>query len=531
MGSVDTTLRLLLTGEDRSASKALKGVGWQAGQTSAGMKKMGTLAKGAAIGMIGALVGVGVAAVDFGKDSLKAFADAEKSQAMLDDAWKRFPKTADTNIEALRKYNQALQRKTGADADDVAAGQASLAMYNLTGQQIKDTTPLLVDYATKTGKDMPTAAKTMGKALLGNTKALKDMGISYKSTGDPAKDYANIMGLLKEKVGGYAESVPDAEKKSKILAASFGDLQEKVGEKLQPAMLALVDAGQGVLDWLERNPEMVEGVSTAFGALGNMMRWFWNNILLPVVKFWIHSNAEVVKGLGLILEATGRMTGNKDLENFGKGIQTAATATQEWADGLKAIPDEVSPKVDARTEAAKKKVVELDGKIKSLKDRVVTAKAKGDDKELTALRRKLAKLEREKFAAKITVGVTMNRDKDEVVYNMAGQGHVKFTARRRGGPIRAGQPYWVGEDGPEPFFPNVSGHMLSNMQARSAAIMAGSGSMGSAGGGGEVHHYHHVQIDGNVDDLTTGRNVIKAVNAAVVSAGGKGVTVREGWRR
>ena len=43
--------------------------------------------------------------------------------------------------------------------------------FGLTGKQIEDLLPLVADYAAKTGKDLPDAATTLGKALLGNTRA------------------------------------------------------------------------------------------------------------------------------------------------------------------------------------------------------------------------------------------------------------------------------------------------------------------------------------------------------------------------
>ena len=61
--------------------------------------------------------------------------------------------------------------KTKFDDDAFASGQAVLAQFKLSGKQIENLTPLLADYAAKTGKDLPTAAETLGKSFLGNTRA------------------------------------------------------------------------------------------------------------------------------------------------------------------------------------------------------------------------------------------------------------------------------------------------------------------------------------------------------------------------
>ena len=254
----DTTLKLILLGEDRSAGSSLDKVGKVAGL---------------------AFAAAGAAAIAFGKDSLDAFAEADAEQKKLEDAYRRFPGLADGNIDSLRELNEAIQRKVGADADDIAGAQAVLAQYELNEDQLRQMTPLLVDYATKTGQDMPGAAKNLGKALMGNTRAMKDLGIDFKVTGDRGADFAAIVGHLEEKVGGYAESIPEAERNQKILAASFGDLQESLGEKLQPIMIEamrglqnLTDAAQDADSVFAPLTDITLGLATAIadltGALG-----------------------------------------------------------------------------------------------------------------------------------------------------------------------------------------------------------------------------------------------------------------------
>jgi len=216
--------------------------------------------------------------------------------------------------------------------------------------------------------------------------------------------------------------------------AAMQGLSVTLGSMLLPIMTQGAEFMNSVLvPALMGATQFVKDNQAAFDGLGNMMRWFWNNVLLPVLKFWISSNAETARGIGVILEATGRLTGNKDLENFGKGVQNAATATKAWADSLKGIPDPAPVVLDARTEAGKKHVAELDTKIKGLQGKIVTATAKGDGKAVDALKRKLLALQAQKFHATITAAVTMNKAKDEIHYNMSGHGNVKFSAAATGG--------------------------------------------------------------------------------------------------
>ena len=224
---------------------------------------------------------------DFAKESVKAFAEAEEAQHRLEDAFGRFPKLADTNIEAFRALNTELGKKTRFDDDAFASGQAVLAQFDLTGTQIKNITPLLADYAAKTGQDLPGAATTLGKAFLGNTRALKELGISYKSTGDKATDIANITQLVRDKVGGFAEKEgKTATGQAAILGNQFQDLQETLGSKLLPVLMALATAGLATIDWISKNQAIVIPLISAIGLIV-IAQWAWNSAMLAWPGTWI----------------------------------------------------------------------------------------------------------------------------------------------------------------------------------------------------------------------------------------------------
>lgn len=162
------SLRFVLTGDDKTASKSLDKVGRHADGLG---KKLGGLAK-----LGGAAVGAG--AVAFGASSIKAFMEAEKAQNELAFAYKKFPKLADASLDSIKGLNSALATKTTFDDDAIASGQSVLAQFGLTGKELKKVTPLLLDYAAKTGQDLPSAAKALGMAFNGNAKALKQIGIT-----------------------------------------------------------------------------------------------------------------------------------------------------------------------------------------------------------------------------------------------------------------------------------------------------------------------------------------------------------------
>lgn len=252
MAGSERKLTVVIAGDSRGATKALGDVETKA---SGFGSKIGGLSNKAKV----AFAGLGIGVLKFGSDSVAAYSESEEAQKRLADAFDRFPKLADTSQAALQKINSALQKKTKFDDDAIASGQAVIAQFGLTGSQLESITPLLVDYASRTGKDMPAAAQDMGKALLGNAKALKNIGIKYTATGDTAKDFANIQALLSKQVGGFAEKEgTTAAGKAKILANQFGELEEQVGGFLVPALSKLASVGLTAITWLQ-NPAVRTG--------------------------------------------------------------------------------------------------------------------------------------------------------------------------------------------------------------------------------------------------------------------------------
>jgi phage-related minor tail protein len=231
-------------------------------------------------------LGVGaatVALVALGKSSVDAFVESETAQARLTDAYARFPKTANLSIEALREYNTELAKKVRFDDDALATGQATLAQFGLTGQQLRSITPLLADFAAKTGRDLPTAADTLGKAFLGNTRALKELGINYKSTGNQAKDVANITALLRQQVGGFAEKEGQtAAGRAEILKNQLGEVQEQIGSFLLPVLMTLGS-------WL---------LGTGIPALQAFASWFGEHLLPAITATWSWIQANVFPIIG-----------------------------------------------------------------------------------------------------------------------------------------------------------------------------------------------------------------------------------------
>jgi len=221
-----------------------------------------------ALGDAGRMLGAGAIAA-FGVASVKAFADAEQQTIRLQVAYQRFPALADQNIESMLKMNEQLQATTGFDNDAMAAAEAKLAMYKLTGTQIQELMPLILDYARAQNVDVVEAATNVGRAFIGNSRSLKAIGIQFKNTGDTAKDVATVMAELERTVGGTAEAFGAGTLgQIEITKQSFSDLQEEIGKQLVPALKTFLAVAKPILGWFGGLSEPAKSAIVVLTGLG-----------------------------------------------------------------------------------------------------------------------------------------------------------------------------------------------------------------------------------------------------------------------
>ena len=255
--------------ENAQNEQSLKRLRSEAGRTASSMDRLGgSIRKHQKDIQRWGLV-AGAAMAYFASTSVKAFADAEKQQMQLQESYRKFPKIADVSIESMRALNDELMNLTGADNDALAASEALLARFDLTGSQIMQLIPLVNDYAIATGKDLPEAADTIGKAFMGNARAMKSLGIDFKATGDRGKDLAAIMGALEDKVGGAGKAFGGTTAGQLAIAQqNFAELQETVGAALVPALQGLVAVTKPIVALLRSMPQPVQQIVMGIGALG-----------------------------------------------------------------------------------------------------------------------------------------------------------------------------------------------------------------------------------------------------------------------
>jgi hypothetical protein len=290
-----------------------------------------------------AFVAAGAAAVKFGIDAVKSYNEHQVAVAKLEATIEKMPALNGATVASFEAVATSIQNLTGYQDEEVLAADAVLARFELTQDQINELMPLIADYARATGSDLPTAATNLGRALLGNTRALKTIGIEYKATGDKEQDLANITRLLEERIGGQAEAWGETlPGKMAIAGAKFDDIKEKAGGLIAQGLVPIADAIGEAVDAFLALPEPMQkmillggGATVTLGALGgaiNLLKGGLGGLVSPI--------GGVVGGLALI--GAGVLTFNNAVDSLSDAILTKGTpALEAWREAFAAAHEEV----------------------------------------------------------------------------------------------------------------------------------------------------------------------------------------------
>jgi hypothetical protein len=187
-----------------------------------------------------AKAGFGIAAaavVAFGVVAVKAASEHDVVLRELEHTISLMPALVGASTKAFTDQAHALQELTGYQDEEILKADTILARFKLTQQQIESAIPTVLDFARATGRDVPDAALAVGKALLGTMRALKDVGVKYKVTGDTVVDFNKILGLLQGKLNGtaavFGTTLPG---EIAVTKSNVKDLEEKIGRGLTPAV-------------------------------------------------------------------------------------------------------------------------------------------------------------------------------------------------------------------------------------------------------------------------------------------------------
>jgi hypothetical protein len=279
----------------------------------------------------GLVTGASIAGVVyFGKRAVEAFAEAERGQLQLQQAMEKFPAINDVTAASFAALNTQLMNTTGADDDLLAAAEGILARFRLTGAEIQRLIPLVNDYAIATGRDVPTAATSIGRALMGNARALKELGIDFTATGDRSRDLEQILGALERKVGGVGEAFGETTAgKLAIAQQNFGNLQEEIGAALVPALESLVSIVRPISEAFAAMDDSSKKIVVGLTAVGTAALILGPRLIALRAQLAMINTA----GAGMVGIGKGGVKAAAGIAAVTAAMTYAATAEDHWMEG------------------------------------------------------------------------------------------------------------------------------------------------------------------------------------------------------
>lgn len=326
----EASIKLLLLGEDRTASRALRGAGNQADSTGSKFRKMGKFAAVGALGLAAGAVVAGKALFDMGK----AAAEDAQQQALLANALKNSAGATDAQVKSTEDWITAQGKAFGVADDKLRPALSDLVRATGDVTEAQNLARLAMDVSAGSGKDLGAVAKALAKAQNGNVAGLARLGIATKDASGQTKTFTQLQDDLAKKFkGAAATSANTFAGKMGRLSLMFDEAKESIGAKLLPVAEDLANwflrdglpAIQKFGRWFEANllpplkelgTSVMQGLKQAFNqfkaALADarpaleLYGSYFKNVLLPVLK----KAAEVIlPALGLALRATGKFLG------------------------------------------------------------------------------------------------------------------------------------------------------------------------------------------------------------------------------
>jgi len=258
-----------------------------------------------------ALLGVGVAAVAGAAVSVKAAIEANEAHLKLQNTFENNARLSDSSVAAFERQANALRDLTGVDDEAIITGQALLGSFKLTGEQVQELTPRVVDLAAKYDIDLQAAFKAVGKATQGSAGILSRYGIIL----DENALKADAFGTTLEGLGVAAGFAEDRAKLEpwRVLGAQWEEIAERIGNALLPAL-------QGLSEILIRLVPLIEGVGDA------LMLAFSSETYtdIPVIGEAFH-----ILGVGIQAVRDAINTSTPPAERFRDTIQDTAPAISQ----------------------------------------------------------------------------------------------------------------------------------------------------------------------------------------------------------
>lgn len=181
------------------------------------------------------------------------------------------------DYKAIEEFAEAQEKSTRFAHDDILAASNSLAIHKLNREEMEQLLPVIMDYATKSGRDATSTAEAFGRAIeYGSTRGLRPFGIQIDKTGSQLDVFKALVKAGEGNVKGLSQAVADIGAGPMVqLENRLKAQQEELGKNLMPVWQAfgnilqftIIPLVQGLLFDFKLVSSAIVGFSAGIGAI------------------------------------------------------------------------------------------------------------------------------------------------------------------------------------------------------------------------------------------------------------------------
>lgn len=240
------------------------------------------------------------AVIKFGKDSVKAFQDAEKEANLLRAQLESI--NLGFASPFVNQYIDNLALLSGISGGVLTDAFNSLSQATedvTTAQRLLNTS---LDIAAGTGKDLRTVTAALQRAYLGETAALAKLRIGYTTADLKARDFDEVLAELQSKFKGSSAKAADT------LAGKMARLTESVEQAKEAFGEGLVKGLQDSQVEMEQLQQDVIGLGDALGFAAGQATGFFAKAFQDIVKDFEESDGAFQQFVRGLVKSTAEVT-------------------------------------------------------------------------------------------------------------------------------------------------------------------------------------------------------------------------------
>ena len=273
--------------------------------------------------------------VKFAKDSAQAALEDQRAQERLAKTLRNVVKANDEQVGAVERSIATMEKQFAVADDQLRPAFETLVRATKDVGQAQSLMQLALDVSAGSGKGLQEVTVALVKAMGGQMRGLKDLGINVKTaTGDTAS-FADVQKQLMEMFSGQAAEAADSQTgRLKALGIQYENLKESVGTALLPVLMQLADIANSLFGWFnglsDSTQHLIANVvvfgGIAFGAVKAITAMQAAVALL---------GAELALSIPELTVIAGLIVGAKmAIDYFTGGNEDATHSTQEVASAI-----------------------------------------------------------------------------------------------------------------------------------------------------------------------------------------------------